>query len=65
MRCAAAGRRIKPPPQLPRPEKRDLTAAEMARVAELAARNFGVDEEPMDYKGTMTREPAPAERASA
>lgn len=46
-------------------EKRDLTAAEMARVAELAARNFGVDEEPMDYKGTMTREPAPAERASA
>jgi aryl-alcohol dehydrogenase-like predicted oxidoreductase len=33
----------------------DLTAEEMARVAELAATNFGVDEEPMAYKGTMTR----------
>jgi hypothetical protein len=24
-------------------------------VAELSARNFGVDEEPMAYKGTMER----------
>jgi aryl-alcohol dehydrogenase-like predicted oxidoreductase len=31
-----------------------LTAAEMARIAELAATNFGVKEEPMKYKGTMT-----------
>jgi hypothetical protein len=27
----------------------------MARIAELAAANFGVDEEPMSYKGTMER----------
>jgi aryl-alcohol dehydrogenase-like predicted oxidoreductase len=30
-----------------------LPAAEMARVAELAARNFGVEEPAMAYKGTM------------
>ena len=34
----------------------DLSPAQMARVAELAATNFGVDEEPGTYKGTMTRE---------
>jgi aryl-alcohol dehydrogenase-like predicted oxidoreductase len=36
-------------------DKPDLSAAEMDRVAELAAHNFGVDEEPMSYKGTMHR----------
>ena len=30
-----------------------LTADEMARIAELARTNFGVEEEPMKYKGTM------------
>ena len=34
----------------------DLTAEEMQRTAELAARNFGVEEPPMTYKGTMSRE---------
>ncbi|HET7457172.1 MAG TPA: aldo/keto reductase [Gemmatimonadaceae bacterium] len=34
----------------------DLTPAQMARVAELAATNFGVEEEEMAYKGTMVRE---------
>ena len=32
-----------------------LTDAQMARVAELEKTNFGVTEEPMTYKGTMTR----------
>ena len=36
-------------------DKPDLTPAQIARVAELAARNFGVEEEPMSYKGTMER----------
>jgi len=36
-------------------DKPDLSSAQMDRVAELAARNFGVDEEPMSYKGTMER----------
>ncbi|MFL5603604.1 MAG: aldo/keto reductase [Gemmatimonadaceae bacterium] len=36
-------------------EKPDLTAEELERVAELAAHNFGVEEEPMSYKGTMDR----------
>jgi aryl-alcohol dehydrogenase-like predicted oxidoreductase len=34
----------------------DLTSEQLERVAELAARNFGVVEEPMAYKGTMTRD---------
>jgi aryl-alcohol dehydrogenase-like predicted oxidoreductase len=34
----------------------DLTAEQMTRIAELNARNFGVEEEPMAYKGTMSRE---------
>src|SRR5215212_2517194 len=34
----------------------DLSAEQLARVAELASVNFGVDEEPMVYKGTMTPE---------
>ena len=33
----------------------DLSASDMSRVAELNERNFGVDEEPMQYKGTMHR----------
>ena len=36
-------------------DKPDLSAAQMQRVEELASRNFGVDEEPMSYKGTMER----------
>ena len=36
-------------------DKPDLSSAEMERIAELAAENFGVDEEPMSYKGTMER----------
>lgn len=34
----------------------DLTAEAMHRIDELDAENFGVDEEPMRYKGAMTRE---------
>jgi aryl-alcohol dehydrogenase-like predicted oxidoreductase len=41
-------------------ERRDLTAAELERVAELNETNFGVIEEPMNYKGTMQRERASA-----
>ena len=43
----------------------DLTTDEMARIAELNEQNFGVQEEPMSYKGTMQREDArrPAEAA--
>jgi aryl-alcohol dehydrogenase-like predicted oxidoreductase len=33
----------------------DLSDADMRRVAELAESNFGVTEEPMNYKGTMSR----------
>ena len=52
------------------PDRPDLSGAELARVAELAATNFGVEEEPMQYKGTMERHaptptplsPAPAVR---
>ena len=36
-------------------DKPDLSRGQMDRAAELAARNFGVDEEPMSYKGTMER----------
>jgi aryl-alcohol dehydrogenase-like predicted oxidoreductase len=43
----------------------DLTAVDLSRIAELAARNFGVEEEPMAYKGTMTRGESVGERASA
>jgi aryl-alcohol dehydrogenase-like predicted oxidoreductase len=39
-------------------DKEDLSDAQMQRVAELNATNFGVVEDPMSYKGTMTREPA-------
>ena len=40
----------------------DLSRAQMERVAELARANFGVDEEPMAYKGTMERGAAGAAR---
>lgn len=43
----------------------DLTAGELARIEELASRNFGVDEEPMAYKGTMTRESRTVAKARA
>jgi aryl-alcohol dehydrogenase-like predicted oxidoreductase len=33
----------------------DLSPADMDRIAQLAERNFGVDEDPMTYKGTMDR----------
>ena len=36
----------------------------MARIAELNDTNFGVQEEPMSYKGTMKREDA-RQRAEA
>jgi aryl-alcohol dehydrogenase-like predicted oxidoreductase len=36
-------------------EKPDLSDAEIARVTELYDNNFGVAEEPMSFKGTMTR----------
>ena len=40
----------------------DLSPAQLARVAELAATNFGVVEEEMVYKGTMTRDAGPPTR---
>jgi len=36
-------------------DKPHLSAEEMQRIADLAARNFGVEEDPMNYKGTMQR----------
>jgi aryl-alcohol dehydrogenase-like predicted oxidoreductase len=36
-------------------ELKDLSSSQLERVAELASRNFGVDEEPMQYKGTMQK----------
>jgi aryl-alcohol dehydrogenase-like predicted oxidoreductase len=36
-------------------DKPDLSTAQMELVAELAEHNFGVDEAPMSYKGTMER----------
>ncbi len=35
-----------------------LTKDDLARVAELAKNNFGIEGEVPNYKGTMTREPA-------
>ncbi|MSR65482.1 MAG: aldo/keto reductase [Verrucomicrobiae bacterium] len=37
------------------PDTPDLTKEELDRIAELYGRNFGIDEPPMQYKGTMTR----------
>ncbi|PAW80153.1 MAG: aldo/keto reductase [Verrucomicrobia bacterium Tous-C9LFEB] len=42
------------------PDTARLTQAELERVRELAATNFGVSEEPGKYKGTMQRDAAPA-----
>ena len=42
------------------PETPPLTADEMERIAALVAENFGLEEDAPKYKGTMTREPAPA-----
>jgi aryl-alcohol dehydrogenase-like predicted oxidoreductase len=39
-------------------DQRDLSPAEMQKIADLNARNFGVSEEPMAYKGTMERNAA-------
>ena len=36
-------------------DKPDFSSVEMERIAALARGNFGVDEEPMSYKGTMER----------
>jgi aryl-alcohol dehydrogenase-like predicted oxidoreductase len=41
-------------------DKTDLSDADMERVADLAAKNFGIAEEPMSFKGTMTRDPGSA-----
>lgn len=38
------------------PEAPDLTKDELDRIAELYARNFGIEEPPMTFKGTMVRE---------
>ena len=40
------------------PEAPALTEDDLARVAELAKGNFGIEGEVPNYKGTMTREPA-------
>ena len=42
----------------------DISKADLARIAELASRNFGVDEPPMAYKGTMTRDQHDMETAA-
>jgi hypothetical protein len=36
------------------PDTPRLTPDELARIKELQATNYGVEEEPMRYKGTMT-----------
>ncbi|MDP9025091.1 MAG: aldo/keto reductase [Candidatus Eremiobacteraeota bacterium] len=38
------------------PETPALTDEELARIRQLAKTNFGVQEEPMNFKGTMTRD---------
>jgi aryl-alcohol dehydrogenase-like predicted oxidoreductase len=40
------------------PDSSALTTEELARVAELARGNFGIEGETPNYKGTMTRETA-------
>ena len=42
----------------------ELAADDLARVAALAEKNFGVEEPPMAYKGTMTRESRGMEHAT-
>jgi hypothetical protein len=41
------------------PDAPALDSSEIERIAELYAQNFGVEEAPMKFKGTMTREEAP------
>jgi aryl-alcohol dehydrogenase-like predicted oxidoreductase len=43
-------------------DKMDLSDEDLARVTELYDNNFGVVEEPMSFKGTMTREPGDSAR---
>ena len=43
-------------------DKPDLSDADLAHIAELWENNFGIDEPPMAFKGTMTREPADSVR---
>jgi aryl-alcohol dehydrogenase-like predicted oxidoreductase len=45
-------------------DKPDLSSQDLQRVAELYEQNFGVEEEPMAYKGTMSR-PADSSAAAA
>ena len=45
-------------------EKADLSQADLARITELYDNNFGVVEEPMSFKGTMTREPGDSARVA-
>ena len=45
-------------------DKADLSAADVQRVAELNENNFGVTEDPMSYKGTMTRDASDSARAA-
>ena len=47
------------------PETPRLRSDELARVAALAKTNFGVDEPPMSYKGTMRWEDLPTKRETA
>jgi aryl-alcohol dehydrogenase-like predicted oxidoreductase len=47
------------------PDTEPLTGGELSRIAELAATNFGVEEEPMRYKGTMSFDEAARERSPA
>jgi hypothetical protein len=42
------------------PEAPALNASELQRITQLAAGNFGVEEPPMNYKGTMSRTAVPA-----
>ena len=45
-------------------EKADLSGADLERITELYHNNFGVVEEPMSFKGTMTREPGDSARVA-
>ena len=38
----------------------ELTQSELDRIAALYATNFGLEEPPMNFKGTMTRDEVPA-----
>jgi aryl-alcohol dehydrogenase-like predicted oxidoreductase len=42
------------------PEAPPLTADELQRITELYAHNFGIAEEPLNFKGTMSRDEVPA-----